>query len=77
MFAGRSGNRADRFAAGEWTTLATGAPVLTSAVVAFDCRVSEIKAVGSHNVIFGVVETVHLGPPGPALVYHERAYKRV
>jgi flavin reductase (DIM6/NTAB) family NADH-FMN oxidoreductase RutF len=45
--------------------------------VAFDCRVNEIKAVGSHNVIFGVAETVRLGPPGPALVYHERAYKRV
>ena len=77
VFAGRSGNRAERFATGDWTTLATGAPVLTSAVAAFDCRVSEIKAVGSHNVIFGVVEAVRLGPPGPALVYHERAYKRV
>jgi flavin reductase len=77
IFAGRSGTRADRFSAGEWTTLATGAPVLASAVAVFDCRVSEIKAVGSHNVIFGVVEAVRLGPPGPALVYHERAYKRV
>jgi len=77
LFAGRTGNRADRFTNGEWTTLATGAPVLASAVAAFDCRVSEIKAVGSHNVIFGVVEAVRLGPPGPALVYHERAYKRV
>ena len=57
--------------------MATGAQVLTSAVAAFDCRVSEIKAVGSHNVIFGVVEAVRLGQPGPALVYHERAYKRV
>ena len=31
----------------------------------------------SHNVFFGVVEAVRLGPPGPALVYHERAYKQV
>jgi flavin reductase (DIM6/NTAB) family NADH-FMN oxidoreductase RutF len=51
--------------------------VLKSAVVAFDCRVSEIKAVASHNVIFGVVGAVHLGSPGEALVYHERIYKRV
>ena len=77
LFAGRTGNRDERFAAGQWTTLATGSPVLASAVVAFDCRVSEIKAVGSHNVIFGVVEAVQLGAPGPVLVYHERAYKRV
>ena len=77
LFAGRTGNRAERFATGEWITLATGAPVLVTAVVAFDCRVIEIKAVASHNVIFGAVEAVRLGLPGAALVYHERAYKRV
>ena len=31
----------------KWTTLKTGAPVLASAVVAFDCRTIEIKAVAS------------------------------
>ncbi|HZC55890.1 MAG TPA: flavin reductase [Xanthobacteraceae bacterium] len=78
MFAGRSGAQLhERFADGEWTTLKTGAPMLTSAVVAFDCRVVEIKAVASHNVIFGSVEAVRLGPAGAALVYHQRAYKPV
>ena len=68
---------AERFATGLWSALKTGAPVLAAAVVAFDCRVIEIKAVASHNVIFGAVEDIRLGPAGPALVYHERAYKRV
>ena len=78
LFAGRSGVHLDqRFAVGEWSTLKTGAPVLASAVVAFDCRTIETKAVGSHNVVFGAVEAVRLGPPGAALVYHERAYKPV
>jgi|SRR5579871_1741365 flavin reductase (DIM6/NTAB) family NADH-FMN oxidoreductase RutF len=78
LFAGRSGVQLhERFAVGEWTTLKTGAPVLASAVVAFDCRTLEVKAVASHNVIFGAVEAVRLGAPGPALVYHERAYKPV
>jgi flavin reductase len=78
LFAGRSSaSREERFAAGQWISLATGAPVLASAVAAFDCRVSEIKSVGSHHVIFGVVEAVRLGAPGEVLVYHERAYKRV
>lgn len=78
VFAGRGGLKfADRFSVGEWTTLKTGAPVLQSAVVAFDCRAAEIKAVASHNVIFGSVEAVRLGPGGPALVYHDRAYKPV
>jgi flavin reductase (DIM6/NTAB) family NADH-FMN oxidoreductase RutF len=67
----------DRFSIGEWTTLSTGSPVLASAVIAFDCRITEVRSVGSHNVFFGAVETVRLGPKGPALVYHERAYKHV
>jgi flavin reductase len=78
MFAGRTGVMgSDRFHQGEWTTLTTGSPVLTSAVVAFDCRIVEVRSVGSHNVFFGAVEAVRLGPGGPALVYHERAYKHV
>ncbi len=78
LFAGRTGvTGSDRFSTGEWTTLATASPVLVSAVVAFDCRIVEVRAVGSHNVFFGAVEAVRLGPQGPALVYHERAYKKV
>lgn len=78
LFAGRTGVMgSDRFSKGEWTTLVTTSPVLTSAVVAFDCRIVEVRSVGSHNVFFGAVEAVRLGPQGPALVYHERAYKRV
>jgi len=77
VFAGRGAAGSDRFAIGSWATLPTGCPALTTAVVAFDCRVVEIKAVASHNVIFGAVETVRLGPAGPALVYHGRAYKSV
>ena len=78
VFAGRTGVKAaERFATGEWMTLSTGAPVLKSAVVAFDCRVIEVKAVASHDVYFAAVAAVHSGPPGPALVYHDRAYKQV
>ena len=78
IFAGRTGVLGtERFATGEWTVLTTGSPVLVSAVIAFDCRIIEVRSVASHNVFFGAVETVRLGPSGPALVYHERAYKRV
>jgi flavin reductase len=78
VFAGRtSASKTERFSIGTWGVLATGSPVLASAVVAFDCRVVEIKAVASHNVVFGAVEAVQLGPAGPALVYHGRAYKSV
>src|SRR5579883_1423771 len=78
VFAGRTGVfNAQRFATGSWFALKTGAPVLAESVVAFDCRVVEIRAVASHNVIFGAVVDIRLGPAGPALVYHDRAYKRV
>ena len=62
IFAGRTGVARERFAAGDWTVLATGRPVLTTAMVAFDCRVVEMRSVASHNVIFGVVEAIRLGP---------------
>jgi len=78
VFAGRSGiHLEERFSVGEWLTLKTGSPVLASAVIAFDCKTIETKAVASHNVIFGSVQAVRLGPPGSALVYHDRLYKKV
>src|SRR3954468_15150956 len=44
VFAGRTGAKGgNRFAIGEWTTLTTGSPVLASAVIAFDCRVIEVR----------------------------------
>ena len=54
-------------ATGAWTVLTTGSPVLSTAVVVFDCRIIEVRAVASHNVFFGAVEAVRLGPAGPAL----------
>ena len=54
-----------------------GSPALMSAVIACDCRVIEVKAVASHDIYFGVVEAIHQGEPGPALVYHDRAYKQL
>jgi flavin reductase len=78
VFAGRTGcTLTERFNTGSWSELSTGAPVLNDAVVACDCRVIEIKSVGTHNVVFAGVVAVRLGRPGPALVYHERAYKQV
>jgi flavin reductase len=77
-FAGRTKvARESRFDTGQWAALSTGSPALMSAVVAFDCRVIEIKAVASHDIYFGMVEAIHQGAPGAALVYHDRAYKQV
>jgi flavin reductase (DIM6/NTAB) family NADH-FMN oxidoreductase RutF len=78
VFAGRTRcTMAERFNTGSWSELSTGSPVLADAVVACDCRVIEIKSVATHNVVFVGVVALRLGRPGPALVYHERAYKQV
>jgi flavin reductase (DIM6/NTAB) family NADH-FMN oxidoreductase RutF len=48
IFAGRTGVKGtDRFATGDWMVLSTGCPVLSSAVIAFDCRIIEVRAVAS------------------------------
>ncbi|MFE0756767.1 flavin reductase family protein [Inquilinus sp. NPDC058860] len=69
-FAGRAGVRgAERFAAGQWITLATGAPVLADAPAAFDCTVLDALERGSHTIFIGGVKAVHVTPRRPALVY--------
>lgn len=72
-FAGRGGT--ERFGAGHWTTLATGAPALEEAVASFDCRIVERVSVGTHSVFYARVEAVKLGTAAPeSLVWFARAY---
>ena len=49
-----------RFEEGLWTTLDTGAPVLESALVSFDCRIAQAVEVGTHGVIFGAIEAIRV-----------------
>lgn len=75
-FAGLTGVAAEnRFASAEWLTLATGAPVLSDAVVAFDCRITDVKQMSTHFVLFGEVQAVHLGPERDSLVYLGRGFR--
>ena len=52
----------ERFTEGSWISLATGAPILREALAAFDCRISQLTEVGSHFVILGAIEAIHLSP---------------
>jgi flavin reductase (NADH)/flavin reductase len=61
---------ADRFASpvppeqkfddGIWQTLATGSPVLESALVAFDCKLTQAVEAGTHDILLGRIECVHV-----------------
>ena len=77
-YAGRTGVfMAERFMRGDWIALETGAPVLTNAIAALDCRVMEMKSVATHDIYFGEVAAIRLANAEKALVYHARAYKHV
>jgi flavin reductase (DIM6/NTAB) family NADH-FMN oxidoreductase RutF len=74
-FAGRSGAKgAAKFDCTEWATQVTGAPRVLDALVAFDCRVTASERVGSHFVVFGSVQDIHVAGGGAPLIYANRAY---
>ena len=78
VFAGRADLQGEaRFSVGEWETLVTGSPVLTSALVAFDCRLTDARIVATHHVIIGEIVAVRIGQHRPALVYQDRAYREL
>ncbi len=53
-------DRSRRFDECPWTTLATGAPALTSALANFDCTVHHAMEVQTHTVFFGRVEAIEI-----------------
>lgn len=78
VFAGRTELRGDaRFGQNRWTALATGAPVLETALVSFDCRLLSAEVVGTHHVVIGEVVDARVGRHARALVYRERAFHGV
>lgn len=62
-----------RFASGEWTTLTTGSPVLSNALVALDCELDDSLVKGSHRVFFGKVVDVRT-TSGEPLLYTDRRF---
>jgi flavin reductase len=78
VFAGRTSQKLEeKFTAGNWTKLTTGAPVLTTALVAFDCRLIEAKEVATHIVMIGIAEAVEIASDGAALMYANRKYMKL
>jgi flavin reductase (DIM6/NTAB) family NADH-FMN oxidoreductase RutF len=74
-FSGRIGlTQNERFELATWDTRATGAPVLTDALAAFDCRVVSIQDHSTHHVLFGEVIALRSNPDATALIYLNRRY---
>jgi cob(II)yrinic acid a,c-diamide reductase len=77
-FSGKTQMTADeRFSAGDFDTLVTGAPTLVDALATFDCRVTEVMRGATHNIIFGKVVAVRFSESKPALLYMNRGYHKL
>jgi flavin reductase (NADH)/flavin reductase/chlorophenol-4-monooxygenase component 1 len=67
----------ERFAGPHWGVLATGSPYCTHSRVALDCRVADIREVGTHSVIFAEVMAAVHASDGEPLIYHGRTYATI
>lgn len=67
----------ERFAAGEWGRRATGAPILTDALVSFDCRLEQTASVGSHDILYCAVADIAMHDDANGLFYFSRNFCRL
>lgn len=73
-FGGRTA-MAERFAAGQWRTGKSGAPVLAGSLVAFEAEIDRVAEVGTHRVLFCRVVAVHAGDAAQgASLYWNRGF---
>ena len=63
-----------RFAAAEWARLATGSPLLTDALVSFDCKVTQVTSVGTHDILICEAVALRRNDERHGLVYFDRRY---
>lgn len=76
VFAGKS---EDKFEGIDWTSQATGAPVIPGSLAWIDCRVHAIHDGGDHDIVVGRVEalaTVDAGSAHGPLLFFKGGYGR-
>ncbi|WP_150290988.1 flavin reductase family protein [Sphingobium estronivorans] len=65
----------EKFDQGGWLTATTGAPLLSSALVSFDCLVSEVIEASTHDIfICDVLGVLLREPGGDPLIYFDGAF---
>ena len=75
-FSGLTGlSTEERFALGDWDTIATGAPTLVGALAVFDCEIIDTKDHATHRVLFGKVTGLRIGDSFNPLLYFNRSYR--
>jgi flavin reductase len=73
-FAGKQNSMDERFSANQWSSLKSGLPVMSKAIVSFGCKIIDLHRIGTHNVIIGEVTEIRHRTDGGALLYFDRQY---
>ncbi|MEH2474572.1 flavin reductase (DIM6/NTAB) family NADH-FMN oxidoreductase RutF [Nitrobacteraceae bacterium AZCC 2161] len=77
VFSNQRGLQGDaRFGEGGWEAGPTGVPMLSTAIVSMECRVSEHHDHGTHSVFIGTVLGLRVPAEGEPLVYLKSRYAR-
>lgn len=63
-----------RFAAAEWHTLASGSPLLDGATVSFDCKISQVVSVGTHDILICEALALVRNDDSHGLAWFDRGY---
>lgn len=66
----------DRFAGVEWTTAATGAPVITGCLAWIDCEIEAVYEGGDHWIVLGRVNDMDATEDGGPLLFFRGGYGR-
>jgi flavin reductase (DIM6/NTAB) family NADH-FMN oxidoreductase RutF len=75
-FGGRGALKgADRFEAGRWKTLATGAPILSDAIGVIDCSLAETFRFHNTTIAVGRVAAFDLPDRGDPLIFFGGGYR--
>jgi flavin reductase len=75
---GNPKRRDERFSERSWKRLYTGAPVLPSAIVAFDCTVDKVVPYQSHTIFIGEINGVHFNDTtNEPLLYLNGSYRQL
>ncbi|RDT53926.1 NADH-dependent FMN reductase RutF [Phytobacter ursingii] len=73
LFGGKTA-MAERFAAARWQTGETGCPRLEGALASFDCHITQVVSVGTHDILFCEIQAIVHHPAPEGLVWFNRHY---
>lgn len=73
LFGGKT-SMAERFGAAQWQTGEIGCPRLAGALASFDCRISQVVSVGTHDILFCTIEDIAHLPAPDGLMWFNRNY---